>query len=111
MEFIVKNDRMFDQIENFLKVAGDNTRIRILYALLEKELCVCELQEEVGASQSLISHQLSVLRNGGFVKKRKQGKHCYYFLSDDHVSQLLHLVYDHVICEHIEEEKDDECQD
>ena len=96
-------DKVYEQIETFLKIAGDNTRLRILYSLVEKEMCVCELQEALAASQSLISHQLRVLREGGFVKLRKNGKHRYYSLSDDHVKQLLDVVYEHVIEEKREE--------
>ena len=107
---IVKSDKMIDDIESFLKIAADSTRLRILYSLINRELCVCELQDEVGASQSLISHQLTVLRNGGFVRKRKDGKHCFYSLSDDHVVSLLKVVYEHVVEEDFEEELDDGCE-
>ena len=98
-------DKMYAEIETFLKIAGDNTRLRILYSLVEKEMCVCELQEKLEASQSLISHQLRVLRDGGFVNQRKEGKHRYYSLSDDHVKQLLDVVYEHVIEERKESTK------
>ena len=98
-------NKMYEEIESFLKIASDNTRLRILYSLVEKEMCVCELQEELDASQSLISHQLRVLRDGGFVNQRKHGKHRYYSLSDDHVKQLLDVVYEHVIEEKKERTK------
>ena len=104
-------EEMIDSIEAFLKISSDATRLKILYSLYGKELCVCNLQSSVGASQSLISHQLTVLRKGGFVKKRKEGKHCYYSLSDDHVTKLLELVYEHVIEETTEEEDEDGCTD
>jgi len=73
----------------FFKVFGDHTRIRILSALYEEELCVCDLVEVLGMNQSAVSHQLRVLRGAKVVKFRKEGKMVYYSLDDDHVRELL----------------------
>ncbi|MBO8128504.1 MAG: winged helix-turn-helix transcriptional regulator [Peptococcaceae bacterium] len=78
------------------KVLGDRTRIKILYALLQKELCVCELSAVVGQSISAISHQLRVLRGARLVKYRKEGKNVYYSIDDEHIILLFEQMLDHV---------------
>lgn len=67
------------------KAIGDSTRIRILYALSQVELCVCDLAEVLEMSQSAISHQLRILRNLRLVKFRKEGKNVFYSLDDEHI--------------------------
>lgn len=71
------------------KVLGDNTRIKILYYLLQSELCVCDLTVLVGSTQSAVSHQLRVLRNLRIVQGRKDGKQVFYSICNNHVRQLL----------------------
>lgn len=71
------------------KVLGDATRVKILYYLLQKELCVCDLTVLVGASQSAVSHQLRVLRNLRIVYGRKEGKQVIYTICNAHVRRLL----------------------
>lgn len=71
------------------KVLGDPTRTKIISALLQEELCVCDLAFLIGISQSAVSHQLRVLRNMALVKYRKDGKIAYYSLDDDHISSIL----------------------
>jgi ArsR family transcriptional regulator len=71
------------------KVLGDPTRTKIISALLEEELCVCDLASLIGLSHSAISHQLRVLRNMDLVKYRKDGRIAYYSLDDDHISAIL----------------------
>ena len=71
------------------KVLGDNTRVKILYYLLQEELCVCDLTVLVGSSQSAVSHQLRVLRNLRIVQGRKEGKQVFYSICNEHVRQLL----------------------
>ncbi|MCF0113535.1 MAG: helix-turn-helix transcriptional regulator, partial [Bacilli bacterium] len=77
-------------------VASDFTRLKILYALEEGEKSVTEIVEMIGASQSLVSHQLATLKKADLVRVRKEGTHAFYSLSDDHVEQLLTMVYEHV---------------
>jgi len=71
------------------KALSDGTRIKILHALSQEELCVCDLAEVVGMSQSLVSHQLRLLRTLRLVKFRKEGKMTYYTLDDDHILHLF----------------------
>lgn len=87
---------IYNLAETF-KVLGDRTRIRILYALKEKELCVCDLSELLDMSSSAISHQLRVLRNNKLVKFRKEGRSVYYSLDDKHVICLLGQGLKHIL--------------
>ena len=76
--------------------AADPTRLRILIMLFEQELCVCSIAERLDVSVSAVSHQLRVLRSGGLVARRKQGRHVYYSLADQHVQTLISVGLDHV---------------
>ena len=80
------------------KVFGDNTRMRILYALSQSELCVCALCEYLNMDQSAVSHQLRVLKDHRLVASRREGKTVYYALADDHVQSIVCQGYEHV-CE------------
>ena len=71
------------------KILSDGTRIKILQALSQEELCVCDLAEVVEMSQSSVSHQLRLLRTARLVKFRKAGKMVYYSLDDEHIVQLF----------------------
>jgi DNA-binding transcriptional ArsR family regulator len=81
-------ERLEETAEIF-KVLGDPTRLRLLFALLDEELCVCDLAEFVDASPSAVSHQLRLLRTARLVRSRREGKMIYYRLDDDHVRRLL----------------------
>jgi DNA-binding transcriptional ArsR family regulator len=83
-------------MESVLNVASDFTRLKIMYAIMKEEKSVSEIVEEVGASQSLVSHQLSVLKNADLVSTRKDGTKVFYRLADEHVDMLLKIVYEHV---------------
>ncbi|MGO9310061.1 MAG: ArsR/SmtB family transcription factor [Spirochaetia bacterium] len=83
-------------MEAFFKVLGDQTRLRILHALLAGELCVCDLSETLSMSVSAVSHQLSVLKSARLVGHRREGKVVYYSLSDGHVSALLESMRTHL---------------
>ena len=76
-------------LEDIFKALGDGTRIRLLHTLSQEEMCVCDLAEVVGMSQSLVSHQLRVLRNLRLVKYRRDGKMVYYSLDDEHIMKLF----------------------
>ena len=78
------------------KVLGDPTRIRIAHALATEELCVCDLANLLGLSQSTVSHSLRALRQMKLVRFRKDGKIAYYSLADEHIGQLLELGFAHV---------------
>ncbi len=86
----------FYRLAKMFKALGDGTRIRILYALSEEELCPCELDFLLDMSMSAISHQLRTLRSLGFVRDRREGKNVYYSLYDEHVRELLKTTVEHM---------------
>ncbi len=94
---------LFNKLAEFFKILGDTTRAKILYALDQNEMCVCDIANVLGMSKSSISHQLAALRKMGIVKCRKQGKEVYYTLDDDHVKGLFELGIEHI--EHKEREE------
>jgi len=79
-----------------LKVLADPNRLRLIAALLEVELCVCDLSEFLGMSQSAVSHQLRILRQSRLVRYRRDGKNTYYSLKDIHVEQIVQTAVHHV---------------
>ena len=80
-----------------LKVFADNTRLRILYSLLDSDKCVGDIQEDVNMSQSAVSHQLKVLRDNNLVMRKKESNKMIYGLADNHVKVILEMVYSHVV--------------
>lgn len=89
-------DRECAGLAELFRALGDLTRVRLLAALAESELCVCDLAELAGLSSSAVSHQLRLLRMARLVRCRKEGKNVYYALDDDHVRRLLAQGLDHV---------------
>lgn len=85
------------EVAELFKVLGDSTRTRIICALSISELCVCDLSCILNMSQSAISHQLRILKQGRIVKNRRAGKAVYYSLDDDHIKSLFAIAFDHVI--------------
>lgn len=92
----IPSEEMIDMMENTLHIASDSTRLKIMICLEGEEKSVSEIVKEVGASQSLVSHQLQVLRNANLVSYRKVGTSVFYSLDDEHVSQLISVVREHV---------------
>lgn len=88
-------ENLYDLAELF-KVFGDSTRTKILWALSESEMCVCDIASLLGMTQSAISHQLRVLKQSHLVKYRKDGKVVYYSMADDHVQQIFLQAFEHV---------------
>ncbi|MGN1066670.1 MAG: ArsR/SmtB family transcription factor [Candidatus Fimimonas sp.] len=91
---IPDEDLLYDVAELF-KIFGDSTRIRILSALLEEELCVCDICSLLSMTKSAVSHQLRILRQTKLVKNRRSGKEVYYSLADDHVASIINLALEH----------------
>ncbi|VVB77544.1 Putative arsenical resistance operon repressor ArsR [uncultured archaeon] len=91
---MLSDEEFFKLSENF-KIISDSTRIKILYALSKKELCVCDLATILKMKQSAISHQLRILKDTRLVKFRKEGKIVYYSLIDKHVIKLLDMGVEH----------------
>lgn len=90
-----REEQLFELSELF-KIFGDSTRVRILYCLLEHEMCVCDIACLLGMTQSAISHQLSILKKSKLVKYRRSGKTIFYSLADQHVTTILSQGMDHV---------------
>ena len=100
---IVKNvleqmpaDEMLYDLAELFKVFGDSTRIKILYALFESELCVNDIALLLGITQTAASHQLRVLKVNKLVKARKDGKLIFYSLADDHVYKIIGQGMEHI---------------
>ena len=88
---------VINKMQDTLKIAADATRLKIMFCLLEEEKCVNDIAGEINASQSLVSHQLKVLKDGEFVKSRKEGTKIYYSLKDEHVRQIMEITLEHVL--------------
>ena len=87
---------ILNNLSDFFKVMGDPTRIRLLWALEESEMCVCDMAVLLDMTKSAVSHQLKALKNAKLVKYRRDGKHMYYTLDDDHVKRILEMGLDHI---------------
>ena len=106
------------KMESLLETASDATRLKIMLALLDDDQCTCgpdcecgscktlhcmiekcvnDIANEIEASQSLVSHQLKVLKNADLVRTRKEGTKVYYSLKDKHIRLLLGVAYEHVM--------------
>lgn len=95
------DDRMppeeeLQDLGEFFKVFGDVTRLKILYVLLCSEMCVIDIANLLGMSQSAISHQLRVLKQMDLVKNRREGKTIFYSLADSHIVTILSQGLDHI---------------
>lgn len=93
---VMPKDETLERMSSIFMAISDTTRLKILTALFENDLCVCEITNIVNLSQSAISHQLRLLRNLRLVKNRREGKKVYYFLDDDHVKELVNMCLKHV---------------
>lgn len=86
----------FNDITKFFKTIGDNTRVRIMWALYNHEMCVCDLANLLSMTKSAISHQLRELRLSNLVCFKRQGKTVFYSLSDDHVTSSIKNALEHI---------------
>ncbi len=85
------------ELSDFFKVMGDSTRIQLLWALEESEMCVGDLAVLLDMTKSAISHQLKVLRMSKLVRSEKRGKNVYYKLDDNHVKEILKKSFEHIL--------------
>ena len=90
-------EELLCDLADLFKLFGDTTRMRILFSLFESEMCVCAIAELLHMTQSAISHQLKVLKEGKLVDCRRDGKTIYYFLADNHVRTIIGQGFDHLI--------------
>ncbi|MCQ2087446.1 MAG: metalloregulator ArsR/SmtB family transcription factor [Bacilli bacterium] len=113
----MENENIIRKVEKLLNIASDFTRLKIMNALLDESKCTCtcdscgscrhrhcmiekcvgDICNEIGASQSLVSHQLKVLKNANLIDSRKEGNRVFYFLKDGHIKDLLRIATDHVM--------------
>lgn len=84
------------ELSELFKVLGDNTRVNILFTLQKGEMCVCDIADVLGMTQSAISHQLRVLKQARIVKYRREGKTVFYSVSDGHVQTILNMGLEHI---------------
>ena len=94
-ERMPEDETLYDLAELF-KIFGDSTRIKILWALEEAEMCVCDIANLLNLTQSAVSHQLRILKQSNLVKNRREGKIVYYSLSDEHVRQIFEQGISHI---------------
>ncbi len=90
------DDEVLYDLAELFKVFGDSTRIKILYAMFEHELCVNDIAGLLNLSQSSVSHQLRILKTSKLVKFRREGKSMYYSLDDEHVRSIISMGMEHV---------------
>lgn len=95
---MMPNEEILYELADLFKVFADSTRIKILFALMDEEMCVACIAETIDASQSAVSHQLRVLKQARLVKFRREGKQVVYSLADNHVHTMLAQGMNHV-CE------------
>lgn len=90
------DDEILYDLAELFKVFGDSTRIKILYAMFENELCVNDIAKLLNLSQSSVSHQLRILKTSKLVKFRREGKSIFYSLDDEHVRAIISMGMEHV---------------
>lgn len=98
-------DELLCDLADLFKIFGDTTRMKILFSLFEQELCVCEITELLGMTQSAISHQLKVLKDAQLIANRREGKTIIYFLADDHVRSIIGQGFEHLTEEETQNDK------
>ncbi len=95
LEVSVASDRAISRAVRLFKALGDESRLRTLEMLMEREACVSELAEASDEQVSTVSHRLRLLHTEGLVERRRQGRHIYYSLADSHVIELVRNAIDH----------------
>lgn len=95
-KFKIPNEMDVMKMSLFLKVLADSTRVKILFSIKDKPKSVNEIVEIVGATQSAVSHQLSIMRNVNILETKRDGNKIYYFLADTQISKILDIVKSHI---------------
>ena len=90
------DEDVFDKLIDFCKLIGDSTRSKILFAIDQHEMCVCDIANVLGMTKSAVSHQLKLLKDNHLVKSRKEGKEVYYTLDDEHVKKVFEIALSHI---------------
>lgn len=89
-------DEVLCDLAELFKVFGDSTRVKILYALFESEMCVCDIAQLISMTQSAVSHQLRILKQARLVKYRRDGKSVLYSLDDEHIQMIFNQALAHI---------------
>ena len=92
----MQSNEDYVQLASLFKLFGDGTRLQILHALEQSEMCVCDLAVLLGVTKSAVSHQLKALRLANLVKFRREAQIVYYSLADDHVKGLIEMGFEHL---------------
>lgn len=95
-ERIVPDEEALYELADFFKIFADSTRVRILFALDGRELCVTDISEELGISVSCVSHQLKILRSSNVIRSVRRGKNVYYSLVDCHIHEIIDMALTHI---------------
>lgn len=90
------DENLLASVAGFYKIMGDYTRIRLLCALEDSEMCLCDLSVLLDMTKSALSHQLKALKEARLVKSRKSGKHVFYSLDDNHIKLILDMAIGHL---------------
>lgn len=85
-----------EKVSNFFKIMGDDTRVRILWALDQHEMCVSDIAVLLNMTKSAVSHQLRILKDTHLVKSRRNGKNVFYALDDEHIKQIFEMAVHHI---------------
>ena len=93
----IPKDECLSDLADLFKMFADSTRVKIMFALMENELCVRDISSCLNMTQSAISHQLKILKSANLVANRREGKTIYYRLSDDHVKSIIAQGFDHIL--------------
>ena len=93
---LMKPEESFFRLAETLKIIGDPTRLKILYALSHEELCVCDIASLLCMSKSLISHHLRLLKTMRLVRYRREGKMAFYVLDDEHLRNIFIEGFNHI---------------
>lgn len=96
VENVLPDEEVLYEIAELFKVFGDSTRTRIISALFEKELCVCDIAALLHMTKSAVSHQLRTLRQTKIVKSRRSGKEIFYSLDDEHIKKIYQMALEHL---------------
>lgn len=90
------DDKDLEKVTSFFKILGDQTRLRILFALKEKEMCAGDIAVLLNMTKSAVSHQLAVMRNMHQVRSRREGKNVFYSLDDQHIVDIIQEAFIHM---------------
>ena len=93
---ITRNSELFEELAGLYKIFGDASRVKILCALTQSEMCVSEISAFLSISQSAVSHQLRILKTSNLVKTRRDGKNIIYSLTDEHIKTIIDCGMEHI---------------